>query len=203
MKGAFTSADHSTPGLLRAAENGTVFFDEVGEFSFKMQAKLLRTIQAHTVRPLGSVKSVNVDIRILSDTNRDLGSDVTKGRFREDLYYRLSGVTLIVPLLRERVDDIPLLARHFMERLVKEGFSSRMVSDDALAVLCRYAWPGNVRELENVIRHAMAFGTGDTITPEDLPDVINEEGERPAEALSVASVPPEPVLMVNHEVQAI
>jgi DNA-binding NtrC family response regulator len=167
-KGAFTGADQATLGLIRSADKGTLFLDEIGELSMTMQAKLLRTIQERTVRPVGSTRMVPVDIRIVAATNRNLVEAIADGGFRQDLYYRLSAVTLHVPPLRDRGDDILRIAGHFVERLGREGLPRKAISDAAMAVLRGYRWPGNVRELENVVRGAMAFASGDTIGPVDL-----------------------------------
>jgi len=167
-KGAFTGADQATLGLIRSADKGTLFLDEVGELSVAMQAKLLRTIQERVVRPVGSTHTIHVDVRIVAATNRNLVEAIADGSFRQDLYYRLSAVTLQAPPLRERGEDIPLLTRHFIKKLNREGLGPKNISEEALAVLRAYGWPGNVRELENVIRGAMAFAEDDKIRPGDL-----------------------------------
>lgn len=173
VKGAFTGAHESTQGLIRSAEKGTLFLDEVGELPFSMQVKLLRAIQEREVRPVGSSRSHTVDIRVLAATNRDLELEVEQGRFRQDLYYRLNVVVLTVAPLRDRVDDIPLLVRHFLEKFHCSVNPVKQIDDQALAALCAYEWPGNVRELENVIRRAIAIGRQDMIVCDDLPEAIN------------------------------
>jgi DNA-binding NtrC family response regulator len=187
-KGAFTGADQATLGLIRSADKGTLFMDEVGELPLVMQAKLLRTIQERTVRPVGSTAMKTVDIRIVAASNRNLIEEIARGRFRQDLYYRLSAVTLHVPALRERKEDIPLLARHLVEKLGKqEGHAPRMITDAAVGRLVGRDWPGNVRELENVVRCAMAFAKNYTLSPEDLgPSVVQEPGPTPAGPASLA-----------------
>ena len=169
VKGAFTGAGVSSPGLIRSAEQGTVFFDEIGDLSPAAQSKLLRVIQEREVRPVGSVKSYPVDVRIIAATNRDLEEEVVQGRFREDLFYRLNVVTVWVPSLRKHREDIPLLARFFVKFLGTEFSPVKDISKEALVFLENYGWPGNIRELENVIRRALALGKGSEITPEDLP----------------------------------
>jgi DNA-binding NtrC family response regulator len=167
-KGAFTGADQATLGLIRAADKGTIFLDEVSEMSLVMQAKLLRTLQERVVRPVGSTQIIPVDIRIVAATNRNLVEAIADGSFRQDLYYRLSAVTLQSPPLRERNSDIDLLVRHFIKELSQDGFGAKTISPEALAALRSYRWPGNVRELENVIRGALAFAEDDTIRVTDL-----------------------------------
>jgi DNA-binding NtrC family response regulator len=173
VKGAFTGAHVSTLGLIRSAHQGTLFLDEVGELSQVIQVKLLRTIQEREVRPVGSSKSYEVDVRILAATNRDLSKEVTQGNFREDLFYRLNVVAIHVPPLRERKEDIPILARHFLERFSADFSKRKELSPEALVCMEDYDWPGNVRELENVIRRATALGKEKRISPEDLPPNIS------------------------------
>jgi len=177
-KGAFTGAHVSTSGLIRSADNGTLFLDEVGELSNAMQVKLLRTIQEREVRPVGSNKSFPVDVRIIAATNKNLSQEVAKGNFREDLFYRLNVVRLSVPPLKERKEDITLLVRHFMKSFTSDFSLTRDISPEALKCLERYDWPGNVRELANAIRLAMALGKGELILPGDLPAHIGFAHER-------------------------
>ena len=169
VKGAFTGAHSTTVGLIRTADGGTLFLDEIGELSLNMQVKLLRTIQEREVRPVGSSTSYPVDVRIVSATNRDLEEAVAEAEFREDLYYRLNVVVLRAPALRERPEDIPLLARYFIRSFASEYSPVKELSREALQCLTTYHWPGNVRELENVIRRAVAMGAGEKIQLEDLP----------------------------------
>ena len=171
-KGAFTGAHISTLGLIRSAEKGTLFLDEVGELSPATQAKLLRTIQEREVRPVGSSQSYPVDIRVLAATNRDLAAEVVRGLFREDLYYRLNVLTIHVPPLRDMKEDVPILAAYFLKRFFSSRSPVREISEESLLCMERYDWPGNIRELENVIRRAIALGKGDSILPEDLPSNI-------------------------------
>ena len=154
VKGAFTGAVQSREGLLAIAEGGTVFLDEVGELSVDLQAKLLRSIQEKEIRPGGSTKRVLINVRILAATNRDLEQAVAQGTFRRDLYFRLNVLSLRIPALRERRQDIPLLAPHFLERLSRASAQERSLNDDAMKALLTYDWPGNVRELENCLDSA-------------------------------------------------
>ncbi len=172
VKGAFTGAHVSTLGLIRAADKGTLFLDEIGELSPAIQAKLLRTIQEREVRPVGSSKSYAVDVRIVAATNLDLAEEVTRGNFREDIFYRLNVVTVNVPPLRDRREDIPVLAKYFVQRFVTDLSPVEDLSQETLICLENYTWPGNIRELENVIRRAVALGKGRMIMPEDLPSNI-------------------------------
>jgi len=165
-KGAFTGADQNTQGLFRSADKGTLFLDEVGELPLSMQAKLLRTLQERVVRPVGTTRTIPVDIRILAATNKNLVEAVSRGEFRQDLYYRLSAITLEAPPLRDRG---LVLARFLAERFCRElGLAPKQFSDHAQAALTHYDWPGNVRELENVVRSALVMSAGDTIGPGDL-----------------------------------
>jgi len=172
IKGAFTGAHMTTLGLIRSAQKGTLFLDEVGELPFAVQAKLLRTIQEKEVRPVGSSQCHPVDIRILAATNRDLVTEVAKGLFREDLYYRLNVLTIRVPPLRDIKEDIPMLAEHFLKCFSSSQSPVKAISKEALNCMKQYHWPGNTRELENIVRRAIALGRGDSMLPEDLPSNI-------------------------------
>jgi two-component system response regulator PilR (NtrC family) len=173
MKGAFTGANENRQGLFQAAHGGTLFMDEIGNMSLTMQVKLYRVLQEGKVRPIGSTEEADVDVRIIAATNKDFEKEIAEGRFREDLYYRLSVIPILVPPLRERRDDIPLLARHFLERFRKtmekpiEG-----IAPEAMTRLESYDWPGNVRELENTMERAVALETGREISVRVLPDRI-------------------------------
>ncbi len=182
VKGAFTGAHESTRGLIRSADKGTVFLDEVGELSLSMQVKLLRAIQEKEVRPVGASQNYPVDVRFLAATNRNLEEEVAEGRFRQDLYYRLNVVVLGVPSLEERLDDIPLLSRYFIQQFSTQASTVTRVSREAMAYLSAYDWPGNVRELENAMRRAIALGQGDRVLPGDLPEKIHG-GNHPVELL--------------------
>jgi DNA-binding NtrC family response regulator len=176
VKGAFTGAHESTKGLIRSADKGTLFLDEVGELSLAMQVKLLRTIQEKEVRPVGASQSYPVNVRIVAATNRNLEEEVVQRRFRQDLYYRLNVIVLGVPSLNSRLEDIPLLARHFIQQFVTPASVVRQISNEALGCMNTYDWPGNVRELENVVRRAVAMGQNESIMVRDLPDSISSGG---------------------------
>jgi two-component system response regulator PilR (NtrC family) len=168
-KGSFTGAVQDKDGLFKAADGGTLFLDEVGDLPLAMQVKLLRAIQERSVRPVGAQTEIKVDVRILSATHKDLHSLVQQGRFRQDLYYRLNVIELHIPPLRERADDIPLLANHVLARLAASlGMKVPHLTDDALTLLKRYRFPGNVRELENILERALTLCNGDEISAQDL-----------------------------------
>jgi transcriptional regulator with GAF, ATPase, and Fis domain len=155
-KGAFTGAVSDHAGVIRAADGGTLFLDEIGELPLDIQPKLLRFLDSGEVLPLGATRAITVDARVIAATNRDLAAEVARGRFREDLFYRLHVVPLVVPPLRDRKDDIVPLARHFARQLAPDGRAPAF-APDALAALRAHAWPGNARELKNVIARAMAY----------------------------------------------
>ena len=172
VKGAFTGAVQSKAGLLAIAEGGTVFLDEVGELPVDLQAKMLRALQEKEIRPVGSTKTAPINIRILAATNRDLEHAVADGSFRRDLYFRLNVLSLRIPPLRERRQDVPLLAGHILERLSQNSGRAHEVSDDAMRALLAYDWPGNVRELENYLERCCAITSGSVIHIVDLPSSI-------------------------------
>jgi len=170
VRGAFTSAVQASCGLFVAADRGTVFLDEIGEMPLHLQVKLLRAIEEKQVWAVGSTKAVQVDIRIIASTNRDLPKEVEAGRFRCDLFYRLNVVHIALPLLREHREDIPLLADHFIREFnLKLGRQVRGIDRDALRALTAYPWKGNVRELEHVIESAMILSDGEVLAVGDLP----------------------------------
>ena len=170
VKGAFTGADHARLGCFRVADGGTILLDEIGELSFEMQSKLLRTIQERVVVPLGSDESIPIDVRIVAATNRNLLTDVQAGRFRLDLFYRLNVISFTTMPLCERAEDIETLAAHFLEKLtIENGFPRKRLSVEAKSALQAYSWPGNVRELQNVLERAAVFATGDEIGAEAIP----------------------------------
>ena len=173
VKGAFTDARQSKKGLFEAANGGTLFLDEVGETSLAMQVKLLRALQERKIRRVGGTEESDVDVRVIAATNASLEELVKQKRFREDLFYRLQVIPIHTPSLRERREDIPLLAEHFTARFARQ-MSKRVakVSEEAMALLERYAWPGNVRQLENVIERAVALETTEAVLPERLPESI-------------------------------
>ena len=172
-KGAFTGATSSKPGRFELADGGTLFLDEIGEIPVEMQVKLLRAIQESEFERVGGLKTIKVDVRLITATNRDLEQEIARGNFREDLYYRLNVVPLQIPPLRRRSGDVPLLVRHilkrFNERLKKNVHG---ISDDAMAVLVAYGWPGNIRELENVLERTLLFCKSEIIAKADLPDEL-------------------------------
>jgi two-component system response regulator HydG len=176
VKGAFTGAVQSKDGLLAIAEGGTIFLDEVGELPVDLQAKLLRSIQEKEIRPVGSTKRISINVRILAATNRDLEQAVSQGTFRRDLYFRLNVLSLKIPPLRERRQDVPLLAEYFLERMARESGQERTLSDDAMKAMLAYDWPGNVRELDNCLERACALTTGPMIHVADLPTSIHSAG---------------------------
>ena len=167
-KGSFTHAISQKLGLFEVSHTGTIFIDEIGEMELNTQAKLLRAIETHQFRRIGGTKQIEVDVRIIAATNRNLAEEIKKGRFREDLYYRLNVVNIHIPPLRERKDDIPALADHFIaNNSVK--ISHKKITPETMKILKEYNWPGNIRELSNVIERALIISAGDYITPGDLP----------------------------------
>ncbi len=172
VKGAFTGANVSKDGLMAMAEGGTIFLDEVGELPVDLQAKMLRAIQEKEIRPVGSTRRIPINVRILAATNRDLEQGVMQGSFRRDLYFRLNVLSLRIPALRERRQDVPLLIGHFLERMTRTSGQEKVLSDDALKAMLAYDWPGNVRELENCLERTYAFTSGPLIHVTDLPQEI-------------------------------
>jgi DNA-binding NtrC family response regulator len=179
VRGAFTGATHDREGLLGAAHQGTLFFDEIAELPFELQTKLLRALQEREFRPVGGNRSVALEARILAATNRDLEAEIEKGTFREELYFRLNVLTVAAPPLRERKSDIPLLAQHFIEHGRSADDPVTGVGAAALKLLLQYDWPGNVRELENYIHRALAVSAGPLIEPRDLPARLRAAPARP------------------------
>jgi transcriptional regulator with GAF, ATPase, and Fis domain len=169
-KGAFTGAVQSKPGRFELADGGTLFLDEIGEIPIEMQVKLLRAIQESEFERVGGVRTTRVEVRLIAATSRDLTKEISGGRFREDLYYRLNVVPVFLPPLRERREDIPLLVEHFRQKYnarLKKAVDK--IEDDALLALSAYSWPGNIRELENVLERTILFAEGTTIKASDLP----------------------------------
>ena len=204
LRGAFTGASGARPGLFREADRGTLFLDEIGDISPALQARLLRALQEHEIVPVGSETPVKVDVRIIAATHRDIGALVRAGKFREDLYYRLNVVTLHLPPLRERKQDIPLLMDHFLRELTeRHGRGPVAVDPDAQHRLLSYDWPGNIRELQNVLERALVLAEQDVIGPEHLPAEVRPGGG-PAEALAPepgdsGSAGPEPNALLSLE----
>ncbi len=175
-KGSFTGAVQDKMGLFEAAQGGTLFLDEIGELPLNIQVKLLRALQERVIRPVGSIENIKVDLRIITATNRNLQEMVKEGTFRQDLYYRLNVINIHAPALRDRAEDVPLLATHFLHKFnEKLGRDVSSISAEALERLEGYTFPGNVRELENIIERAMAFEVGDSILPESLPPLVQTE----------------------------
>jgi two-component system nitrogen regulation response regulator NtrX len=191
VKGAFTGAVADRRGKFEAADGGTIFLDEVGDMSLKTQAKVLRALQEQVFEPVGGVSRVKVDVRVIAATNKDLPAEIRSNNFREDLYFRLNVIPIFVPPLRDRHDDIPLLADHFMQGFAAEyGRRAKTLHPDAVLALERYIWPGNVRELRNVVERLMIMVPGDSITARDLAflegvKAAAEERSEPGEKLSL------------------
>jgi two-component system, NtrC family, response regulator AtoC len=194
VRGAFTGAISSKRGLFEQAHGGTCFLDEIGDISLNTQAKLLRVLEEHEIKRVGGTDSVKVDVRVIAATNKDLEAVIRAAKFREDLYYRLNVVTISLPPLRDRREDIPLLATHFLRKYAEEN-NKRIthISVDAMTLLEEYKWPGNVRELENVIERAVALTSNPVLLPEDLPPRLNEgfedtKGDRLTRPLTLREV---------------
>jgi DNA-binding NtrC family response regulator len=173
-KGAFTGAVKAKPGLMEVAHRGTLFLDEIGELPLALQAKLLRTLQERQLRRVGGTAQIDVDVRVVSATNRDLRDGATRGQFREELFYRINVIAIPLPPLRERAGDVKLLAFAFLKRYGGQRVTG--FDDTALQALEAYAWPGNVRELQNVVERACALADGDRVTRRDLPDYLLQGG---------------------------
>jgi DNA-binding NtrC family response regulator len=189
-KGSFTGATSDHKGLFEVADKGTLFLDEIGDMPLNMQAKLLRVIEDGIITPVGSNKSVTVDVRIISATNHDLTKLVEEKKFREDLYFRIKGVSISVPALRERQDDIPLLAEYFLKEAAAEtGSKVKGISDSAMNSIIAYEWPGNIRQLRNVIRTMVVLCDHDKIDVQDLPPEIHRVHRLPGETTAKSGLP--------------
>jgi DNA-binding NtrC family response regulator len=176
-KGAFTDARTMKRGLVEVADRGTLFLDEIAELSLGVQGKLLRFIEEKSFRRVGGTRDLNVDARIIAATNRDLEAEVESGRFREDLYYRLSVLPIELPPLRHRPSDIPVLAAHFLETFGREfGKGVTEIAPDTMEALTRHPWPGNIRELRNVVERSVLLSEGRTLTPDTLPPDLTGQG---------------------------
>jgi two-component system response regulator PilR (NtrC family) len=184
MRGSFTGADSNKKGLLEVAERGTVFLDEIGEMSAVMQVKLLRVLQERRFRRVGGLEELQADIRVIAATNQDLAKAISEGRFREDLYYRINVIPISLPPLRERREDIPLIAEHFLAKY-NEQMEKQItgISHEAMELLVHHDWPGNIRELENVIERAVALESTPAILPESLPASVRGESSRASASL--------------------
>ncbi len=175
VRGAFTGALADKKGVFEEAQGGTCFLDEIGGISANMQARLLRVLQEHEIRRVGGKDWIKVDVRVVAATNHNLAEAVRKREFRQDLYYRLNVVAIHLPPLRERVEDIPLLARHFLQRYTQEsGKPITAITDKAMKLLCAYSWPGNIRELENAIEQAVALSYQSILSPDNLPEAVRD-----------------------------
>jgi DNA-binding NtrC family response regulator len=184
-KGAFTGAVSLKPGLIELADGGTLFLDEIGEIEPDVQVKLLRVLETGTFFRVGGTRPRRVDVRVVAATNRDLAEAMRRGEFRQDLFYRINTITVSLPPLRERPDDIPLLARHFVEQHTTYG--AKRLGAQALALLEGYAWPGNVRELLHAIERAVILAKGDEIEPGDLPPEVAGTAAAPVPASATAA----------------
>jgi len=178
-KGAFTGASHRRVGKIEQASGGTVFLDEIGDMPSTIQAKILRLLQERSIERLGGRETIPVDVRIIAATNRNLEEALAEGRFREDLYYRLKVVTIWLPPLRERVDDLPLLASYFLSKCSAEvGIDNPGITRDGISILKRHSWPGNVREMYNTIQKALIFNRGAPVSEEDIAQAVTDKGPR-------------------------
>jgi two-component system response regulator PilR (NtrC family) len=189
VKGSFTGANTNRKGLFEAANQGTIFLDEIGEMSPAMQVKLLRVLQERRVRPVGAHEEIEINTRVIAATNRDLSAMVKDGSFREDLFYRISVIPIELPPLRERVEDIKELTEHFIKKFCAQAGRQISISEKALQLLDAYSWPGNVRELEHTIERAVALERTDTIQPERFPEQITNYN--PARIASAFDLPAE------------
>ena len=182
LKGSFHGATDDKEGKFQKASGGTLFLDEVGDMSLKTQSKVLRTLEEQRFTPVGSDEAITVDVRVIASTNKDLEEEISKGNFREDLFYRLNVIPFFVPPLRERKEDIALLARHFMKEFASRyGRRPREITDDAIETLMRYSWPGNVRELRNVIERIVIMNpTTSRFDRKHLPPLVYRDGSRRA-----------------------
>jgi transcriptional regulator with PAS, ATPase and Fis domain len=172
-RGAFTGAVGSRMGLFQLANGGTIFLDEIGEMMLPLQVKLLRVLQEREIRPVGAERTIKIDVRVIAASNRDLSAEVEKGRFREDLYYRLQVIPIVIPPLRERRSDIPILVHHFLEKHNAQRPSAPVrITEEAMVHLWEYDWPGNVRELENLVERMVILSEDSTIKVDNLPTNI-------------------------------
>ncbi|HYM22794.1 MAG TPA: sigma-54 dependent transcriptional regulator [Vicinamibacterales bacterium] len=192
MRGSFTGAESNKKGLLETAERGTIFLDEIGEMSAVMQVKFLRVLQERRFRRVGGLEELQADIRVIAATNQDLAKAVQEGRFREDLFYRINVIPIALPPLRERREDIPLIAEHFLAKY-RDQMDKQIagISREALELLMQHDWPGNIRELENVLERAVALETTKAILPDSLPRSVRGDRPRPGGAAAAPEVLPE------------
>ena len=190
VKGAFTGADKTRKGLLAEADGGTLFLDEIGELPLDMQVKLLRVLQEGEIKPVGANKTEQINVRILAATARNLDNEVQQGTFREDLFYRLNVLTIHIPPLRERPEDIPLLCRHFMKKFNKTlGRDITSITPEAMERLLSHTWPGNVRELENVVQRGIVLAEDQSINLEQLPSYLGSSAESVGKLIAKGALP--------------
>lgn len=176
VKGAFTGADKNKKGLFQEADGGTIFLDEIGELPLSLQVKLLRVLQENEIRPIGDSKTMQIDVRVIAATAKNLGEEVRKGTFREDLFYRLNVLPIKLPPLRNRPEDIPLLSQHFIDRFsISLDKKIKGITSAAMSILLKHSWPGNVRELENVIERAVVLAEETNLVPENFPSDLGKE----------------------------
>jgi two-component system response regulator PilR (NtrC family) len=195
-RGAFTGAIREKRGLFHEADRGTIFLDEIGETSTAMQIKLLRVLQDHVVRRVGSNSETQVEVRVIAATNRDLAESIRAGTFREDLFYRINVIPITLPPLRQRREDIALLVEHFITKYSKTlGVPQKRISADAMRLIEKYSWPGNVRELENVIERMIALEASDVLTTKSLPEHVLLGGAIPDMTFEL---PPDGISLENH-----
>jgi transcriptional regulator with PAS, ATPase and Fis domain len=194
VKGAFTGADRNKVGRFQKADSGTIFLDEIGDISPRMQLRLLRVLQERIFERVGDSTSIKVDVRVIAATNQDLAAKVKQGEFREDLYYRLRVVEIFIPPLRDRTDDIPVLVEHFIQKF-NNKFNKNIaaISEGVMKVFIAYLWPGNVRELEHALEHAFVLCRQNTIAQEHLPAHLSEISDRQTSALNGNEIDPEAV----------
>jgi len=176
VKGAFTGADKNKKGLFQEAEGGTIFLDEIGELPLSLQVKILRVLQENEIRPVGDSKTMQIDVRVIAATAKNLEEEVGKGTFREDLFYRLNVLPIKLPPLRNRPEDIPLLSQHFIDKFsISLDKEIKGITSAAMSILLKHSWPGNVRELENVIERAVVLAEGKNLVPENFPSNLGVE----------------------------
>jgi two-component system nitrogen regulation response regulator NtrX len=177
-KGAFTGADSNKIGKFEQADSGNIFLDEIGDMSLKTQAKVLRALEEHTIQPVGDIRNITVDVRVIAATNKNLDDEIRKGNFRQDLYFRLNVIPIYIPSLRERLEDLPLLIEHFQEYFSnRNGIPKKKFTHEAFNLMTHYSWPGNIRELRNIIERIYIMHTGDTVDGRALKFLFSKESD--------------------------